>query len=189
PKNEKSSIYEPPVVELKDLPPHLEYAFLEGDGKLPVIIAKDLKDEEKTALIKGINLEFYTHKILMEDDFKPSVQHQRRVNPKIHEVIKKKVFKLLDAGLIYPILDSHSVSLVHYVPKKGNEYYCFLDDFSVGNKMHKAFPLLEESFHWQYKFPLPVEGVPTASRMEIPLPGVCTAMIKKLPVKDIWHLH
>nr|GEY38163.1 reverse transcriptase domain-containing protein [Tanacetum cinerariifolium] len=50
--NEKSSIYEPPVVELKDLEPHLEYAFLEGDDKLPIIIAKDLKDEEKTALIK-----------------------------------------------------------------------------------------------------------------------------------------
>nr|GEV43872.1 reverse transcriptase domain-containing protein [Tanacetum cinerariifolium] len=51
PKNEKSAIDEPPEVELKDLPPHLEYAFLEGDHKLPVIIAKVLKDEEKTALI------------------------------------------------------------------------------------------------------------------------------------------
>nr|GFB96224.1 hypothetical protein [Tanacetum cinerariifolium] len=39
----------------------------------------------------------------------------------------------------------------------------------VGNKMHKAFPLLEESSHWQYNFPLPVKGVPTARRMEIPL--------------------
>nr|GEW82074.1 reverse transcriptase domain-containing protein [Tanacetum cinerariifolium] len=96
PTNKKSSIDEPPVVELKDLPPHLEYVFLEGDDKLPVIIAKDLKDEEKTALIK----------ILMEDDFKPAIQHQRRVNPKIHEVIKKEVLKLLDAGLIYPISDS-----------------------------------------------------------------------------------
>nr|GEZ68925.1 reverse transcriptase domain-containing protein [Tanacetum cinerariifolium] len=53
--NEKYSIDEPPVVELKDFPPHLEYAFLEGDNKLPVIIAKDLKDEEKTALIKWFN--------------------------------------------------------------------------------------------------------------------------------------
>ncbi|GJW45652.1 reverse transcriptase domain-containing protein [Tanacetum coccineum] len=136
PKNEKSSIDEPPEVELKDLPPHLEYAFLEGTDKLPVIIAKDLKDEEKAALIKvlkshkralawqlsdikGINPEFYTHKILMEDDFKPAVQHQRRVNPKIHEVIKKEVLKLLDAGLIYPISDSPWVSPVHCVPKKG----------------------------------------------------------------------
>nr|GEW37751.1 reverse transcriptase domain-containing protein [Tanacetum cinerariifolium] len=52
PKNEKSSVDEPLVVELKNLPSHLEYAFLEGDNKLRVIIAKDLKDEEQTALIK-----------------------------------------------------------------------------------------------------------------------------------------
>ncbi|GJV34921.1 reverse transcriptase domain-containing protein [Tanacetum coccineum] len=132
----KSSIDEPPEVKLKDLPPHLEYAFLEGDDKLPIIISKDLSIEEKAALIKvlksrkraiawklsdikGINLEFCTHKILMEDDYKPEVQHQRRVNPKIHDVIKKEVEKLLDAGLIYPISDSPWVSPVHCVPKKG----------------------------------------------------------------------
>ncbi|GKD77191.1 reverse transcriptase domain-containing protein [Tanacetum coccineum] len=55
----------------------------------------------------------------MEDDFKSAVQHQRRVNPNIHEVIKKEVIKLLDAGLIYPISDSPWVSSVHCVPKKG----------------------------------------------------------------------
>ncbi|GJW46259.1 reverse transcriptase domain-containing protein [Tanacetum coccineum] len=123
-------------LELKDLPPHLEYAFLEGTNKLPVIIAKDLKDEDKTALlkvlrshkrtiawkisdIKGIDPKFCTHKILMEDNVKPTVQHQRRVNLKIHEVIKKEVIKLLEAGLIYPISDSPWVSPVHCVPKKG----------------------------------------------------------------------
>nr|GFA17928.1 reverse transcriptase domain-containing protein [Tanacetum cinerariifolium] len=85
-KNDKSSIDEPPEVELKDLPPHLEYAFLEGDDKLPIIIAKDMSVKEKATLIKvlkshkqtiawklsdikGINLEFCTQKILMEDDF------------------------------------------------------------------------------------------------------------------------
>ncbi|GJY55860.1 hypothetical protein Tco_0454975 [Tanacetum coccineum] len=132
----KPSIKEPPELELKDLPSHLEYAFLEGTDKLPVIISKELKNEEKAALlkvlkshkraiawkisdIKGINPSFCTHKILMEDDFKPAVQHQRRVNPKICEVIKKEVIKLLDAGLIYPISDSPWVSLVHCVPKKG----------------------------------------------------------------------
>nr|GEU69582.1 retroelement Pol polyprotein-like [Tanacetum cinerariifolium] len=67
----------------------------------------------------GINPEFYTHKILIEEDYKPAVQHQRRVNPKIHDVIKKEVEKLLDAGLIYLISDSPWVSPVHYVPKKG----------------------------------------------------------------------
>nr|GEZ49164.1 DNA-directed DNA polymerase [Tanacetum cinerariifolium] len=166
-KSNKSSIDEPLEVELKNLPPHLEYAFLEGNDKLPVIIAKDLSMEEKTTLItvlkshkraitwklfdiKGIDPEFCTHKILMEEDFKPAVQYQRRENPKIHDVIKQEVLKLLNAGLIYPIFDSPWVSPVHCVPKKlneatrkdhfplpfmdqmierlaGNEYYCFLD--------------------------------------------------------------
>nr|GEX16475.1 reverse transcriptase domain-containing protein [Tanacetum cinerariifolium] len=48
----KSSIEEPPELELKELPSHLEYAFLEETNKLPVIIAKDLKDVEKEALLK-----------------------------------------------------------------------------------------------------------------------------------------
>nr|GEU32876.1 reverse transcriptase domain-containing protein [Tanacetum cinerariifolium] len=94
-KSDKSSVDEPLVVELKALPPHLEYAFLEGDDKVPVIIAKYLSVKEKTALItvlkshkraiawklsdiKGINPEFCTHKILMKEDFTPVVQHQRR---------------------------------------------------------------------------------------------------------------
>ncbi|GJW08808.1 hypothetical protein Tco_1571231 [Tanacetum coccineum] len=51
-KTHKSSIDEPPEVKLKDLPPHLEYVFLEGDNKFPVIIAKDLSVEEKAALLK-----------------------------------------------------------------------------------------------------------------------------------------
>nr|GEW93368.1 reverse transcriptase domain-containing protein [Tanacetum cinerariifolium] len=55
----------------------------------------------------------------MEEDFEPAVQHQRRVNPKIHDVIKQEVIKLLEAGLIYPIFDSPCVSPVHCVPKKG----------------------------------------------------------------------
>ncbi|GJU17122.1 reverse transcriptase domain-containing protein [Tanacetum coccineum] len=132
----KSSIEEPPELELKDLPFHLEYAYLEENDKLPVIIAKGLKNDEKYAPlkvlkshkraiawkitdIKGIDPRFCAHKILMEDDYKPSVQIQRRVNPKIHEVIKKEVLKLLDAGMIYPISDSPWVSPGHCVPKKG----------------------------------------------------------------------
>ncbi|GJZ64166.1 hypothetical protein Tco_0620587 [Tanacetum coccineum] len=111
-KTAKSSIDEPPEVELKDLPPHLEYAFLEDNNKLPVIIAKDLSVMKiplsikvlkspkasiawKLSDIKGINPEFCSYKILMEEDYEPAVQHQRRVNPKIHDVIKKEVEKLL----------------------------------------------------------------------------------------------
>nr|GEX38150.1 reverse transcriptase domain-containing protein [Tanacetum cinerariifolium] len=132
----KSSIEEPSKLELKDLPSHLEYVYLEGVDKLPMIIAKNLKDDEKEALlrvlkshkraiawkitdIKGIDPHFCTHKILMEEDYKPAVQSQRRVNPRIHEVIKKEVIKLLDAGMIYPIFDSPWVSPIHCVPKKG----------------------------------------------------------------------
>nr|GFB52163.1 reverse transcriptase domain-containing protein [Tanacetum cinerariifolium] len=86
---------EPPEVELKELPPHLEYAFLSDNRKWPVIIAKDLSLNEKTALInvlktrkkaiawkltdiKGIDPEFCSHKILLEEDYSPKVQSQRR---------------------------------------------------------------------------------------------------------------
>nr|GEY37752.1 reverse transcriptase domain-containing protein [Tanacetum cinerariifolium] len=73
----------------------------------------------ETLRYQGIDPEFCTHKILMEEDFEPTVQHQRRVNPKIHDVIKQEVIKLLDGGLIYPISDSPWVSPVQCVPKKG----------------------------------------------------------------------
>nr|GFA22636.1 hypothetical protein [Tanacetum cinerariifolium] len=109
PKENNSSNDEPLEVELKELPPHLEYAFLGDNSKWPVIISKDLSIDEKTALIK----------ILLEEDYEPKVQSQRRINPKIHDIIKKEVEKLLDAGLIYPISDSPWVSPVHCVPKKG----------------------------------------------------------------------
>nr|GEU98439.1 reverse transcriptase domain-containing protein [Tanacetum cinerariifolium] len=135
----KSSFEEPPELELKDLPSHLEYAYLEGVDKLPMIIAKDLKVDEKEALlkvlkshkrdiawkitdIKGIDPRFCTHKILIKEDYKPAVQSQRWVNPNIHEVIKKEVIKLLDAEMIYPISDSPWVSPIHCVPKKGDGF-------------------------------------------------------------------
>nr|GFC38928.1 reverse transcriptase domain-containing protein [Tanacetum cinerariifolium] len=135
PKNQ-SFEDEPPEVELKELPPHLEYASLGDNRKWPVIIAKDLSSNEKTTLInvlkmqkkaiawkltdiKGIDLEFCSHKILLEEDYSPKVQSQRMVNLKIYDVIKKEVKKLLDAGLIYPIYHSPWVSPIHCVPKKG----------------------------------------------------------------------
>nr|GEZ44798.1 DNA-directed DNA polymerase [Tanacetum cinerariifolium] len=147
---EKSSIEEPPELELKELPSHLEYVFLEDSIKLLVIIAKNLKVDEKKALInvlkshkraiawkisdiKGINPRFYTHKILMDDDYKPAIQSQRMVNPKIHDVIKKEVIKLIDAGMIYPISDSPWVSPIHCVPKKGGMTV-------VANEINKLIP-------------------------------------------------
>nr|GFA03241.1 reverse transcriptase domain-containing protein [Tanacetum cinerariifolium] len=85
-KTVKTSVDEPPEFELKDLPHHLEYTFLEGENKLPVIIAKELGDEKKSVLIK----------ILMKEDYKPAVQHQRLVNPKIHDVKKRGGFTVVE---------------------------------------------------------------------------------------------
>ena len=55
----------------------------------------------------------------MEDEFKPVVQPQRRLNPAMQDVVRKEVVKVLDAGIIYPISDSEWVSPIHCVPKKG----------------------------------------------------------------------
>nr|GEZ88397.1 reverse transcriptase domain-containing protein [Tanacetum cinerariifolium] len=157
--SEKSSVDEPHVAELKELPPHLEYAFLEGDNKLPVIIAKDLSVVEKTALItilkshkraiawklsdiKGINPEFCTHKIRMEEDFEPVVQHQIRVNPKIYDVIKqeeKTTFTCPYGTFAYRMpfglcnapgtFQRCMMAIFHDMIKKTMEV--FMDDFSV----------------------------------------------------------
>ncbi|GJU99392.1 reverse transcriptase domain-containing protein [Tanacetum coccineum] len=122
PEKIKSSCEDPPDLELKDLPSHLKYAFLEGDDKLPVIIAKNLKDEDKASLIKvlkshkhaiawkisdikGINPQFCTHNILMEENAKP-VSTSENINPKIHEVISKKLPSNFLMPLIYPSLTS-----------------------------------------------------------------------------------
>nr|GEV37165.1 reverse transcriptase domain-containing protein [Tanacetum cinerariifolium] len=82
-KTIKSSVHEPPEVELKDLPPHLEYAFLEGDNKFPVIISKDLGDEEKAALIKVLK------------------SHKRAITWKLSDIQDDKALSLL---LVHPFL-------------------------------------------------------------------------------------
>nr|GEV55906.1 DNA-directed DNA polymerase [Tanacetum cinerariifolium] len=158
-KNDKSSIDEPPEVELKDLPPHLEYVFLEGNDKLPVIIAKDLSVEEKAALIKVLKSQkrAIAWKLfdIKEDDFEPAVQHQRRVNPKIHDVIKKEggftvveneKNELIPTRLVTwwrVCIDYHKLNEATHKDHfplpfmdqilerlARNEYYCFLDGFS-----------------------------------------------------------
>ncbi|XP_048228875.1 uncharacterized protein LOC125369779 [Ricinus communis] len=132
----KTSFEDPPVLELKELPSHLIYAFLGEEKRLPVIIAADLTPEEQAMLLEvirkykkafafkiadipGINPSFYFHKISLEDSFRPVVQPQRRLNPNMKEVVKKEVIKLLDTGLIYPMSNSSWVSPVQVVPKKG----------------------------------------------------------------------
>ncbi|GKB54234.1 putative nucleotidyltransferase, ribonuclease H [Tanacetum coccineum] len=103
----KPSSVKPPELELKELPKHLEYAFLQENNQLPVVISSALSTVEKTRLlevlkshkweiswsiadIKGVDSSFCTHNILMEDEFKSSVQPQRRVNPNIKEVVVPK---------------------------------------------------------------------------------------------------
>nr|GFA41960.1 reverse transcriptase domain-containing protein [Tanacetum cinerariifolium] len=100
-KADKSLVNEPPVVELKALPPHLEYAFLEGDDKLPVIIEKDLSVEEKTNLLTILK------------------SHKRAITWKLSDIkaTRKDHFPL-------PFMDQMLERL------SGNQYYCFLDGFS-----------------------------------------------------------
>ncbi|KAL5577978.1 hypothetical protein UlMin_019677 [Ulmus minor] len=111
--NNISSNKEPPKLELKELPSHLRYAFLEESSYYPVIINSSLNDLEKEKLlrvlrehrkaigwtiddIKGISPSICMHKILMEETYKPLVQPQRRLNPSMQEVVKKEVVKLMD---------------------------------------------------------------------------------------------
>ena len=123
-------------VEMKVLPSHLKYMFLEEDGTKPIIISSSLSNIEEEKLIevlkhnkeaigwklsdlKGISPSYCMHKIFMEDNFKPVAQPQRRLNPTMKEVVRKEVVKLLEARMIYPISDSSWVSPVQVVPKKG----------------------------------------------------------------------
>ncbi|GJV02542.1 hypothetical protein Tco_1336111 [Tanacetum coccineum] len=95
-------------VELKDLPPHLEYAFLEGDDKLPVIIAKDLKDEEKAALIKVLK----SHKRAIAW----KLSDIKGVDPSF--VLTKSLWKRT-TNQQFRVKDGPWVSPIHCVPKKG----------------------------------------------------------------------
>ena len=69
--------------------------------------------------LKEINPLICMHKILMEENAKTFIEHQRRLNPVMKEVVKKEVLTWLNAGFIYAISDSPWVSPVHVVPKKG----------------------------------------------------------------------
>nr|GEU64975.1 reverse transcriptase domain-containing protein [Tanacetum cinerariifolium] len=100
-KNDKSLIDEPPEVELKDLPPHLEYAFLEGDDKLPIIIAKELSVKEKATLIKVLK------------------SHKQAIAWKLFDIKATR-----KDHLPLSFMDQMLKRLA------GNEYYCFLDGFS-----------------------------------------------------------
>ncbi|KAK1617713.1 hypothetical protein QYE76_023230 [Lolium multiflorum] len=127
---------EDPVFDLKPLPDNLKYAHIDDKKIYHVIISSKLSEIEEERLLeilkkhrgaigytlddlKGISPSICQHAINMEDDAKPVVEHQRRLIPKMKEVVRNEVLKLLEAGIIYPIADSRWVSPVHCVPKKG----------------------------------------------------------------------
>ena len=108
---------------MKELPKHLKYAFLGSERAQPVIIAVDLTKEKEQKLIKilrkykediarsvdelkGISPSICMHKILLEENAKKSIEHQRRLNLVMKEVVRKEVLKWINVGFIYAISDS-----------------------------------------------------------------------------------
>src|SRR3954468_3057330 len=127
---------EDPVFDLKPLPDTLKYAYLDEKKIYLVIINSNLSGYEEERLLetlrrhrgaigytlddlKGISPSICQHTINLEPDAKPVVDHQRRLNPKMKDMVRTKVLKLLAAGIIYPIADIKWVCPVHCVPKKG----------------------------------------------------------------------
>uniref|UniRef100_A0A151UHA3 Transposon Ty3-I Gag-Pol polyprotein n=1 Tax=Cajanus cajan TaxID=3821 RepID=A0A151UHA3_CAJCA len=121
-----SDVQPTPTPELKPLPENLMYAYLEDDERFLVIISTSLDANQEERLlhvlrkhkkaigwtledIPGISPSTCMHMILLEDGAKPVRQPQRRLHSVILEVVKKEVTKLLQAGIIYPILDSQWV--------------------------------------------------------------------------------
>nr|GFA69145.1 hypothetical protein [Tanacetum cinerariifolium] len=162
-KSDKSLIDEPPEVELKDLPPHLEYAFLEGDDKLPVIIVKDLSVDEKTAPITVLK----SHKRAIAwklSDIKVVENEENELIPtrlvtgwrvcidyrKLNEAIRKDHFPI-------PFMDQMLERLA------GNQYYCFLDGFSSYlSHLEKMLKRCEDTnlcLNWKKSYFMVKEGI------------------------------
>ena len=112
-----------PSFELKPLPKNLIYAYLDEKNIYPVIISANLSAEEEEKLLdvlkahrpaigyslddlKGISPALCMHKINLEEDAKPVVDYQCRLHPKMKEVVRKEVIRLIESGIIYPIADS-----------------------------------------------------------------------------------
>ncbi|CAN6570929.1 unnamed protein product [Malus baccata var. baccata] len=129
------SVIQAPVLELKPLPDHLKYVFLGDEETVPVIVSSSLMaieeeklirvlKEHKTAIgwtladIMGISPATCMHRLFLDEGAKPTREAHGRLNPPMMEVVKKEIIKLLDYGVIYPILDSRWVSPVQVVPKK-----------------------------------------------------------------------
>ena len=104
------------------MPNNLKYAYLDGKKIYPVIISANVTEHEEERLLKtlkkhcaaigytaddlkGISPTLCQHKIKVEKDAKPVRDPERRLNPKIKEVVRKEILKLLEAGIMYPVAD------------------------------------------------------------------------------------
>jgi hypothetical protein len=111
------------VFGLKPLPDDFKYDYIDDKKIYHVIIGAKLLGKEEERLLeilrkhrgaigytlddlKGISPTICQHAINMEPEAKPVVEHQRRLIPKMKEVIRNEVLKLLNAGIIYPIANS-----------------------------------------------------------------------------------
>ena len=131
---------EEPTLELKTLPSTLKYAFLDGEkAKLVIISSKiDIKQEVKLLEVlrkneeaigwtltdlKGLDPSLCTHRIFLEDESRLVREAQRRLNPKVWEVVKEEILQWLNVEIIYPISDNQWMSQVHVVPKKSRHAF------------------------------------------------------------------
>ncbi|GJZ11761.1 reverse transcriptase domain-containing protein [Tanacetum coccineum] len=130
---------------------------------------------------------YCTHKILMEDDYKPVIQPQRRLNPKVQDVVKNEIVKLLDSGLIYPISDSSWVSPTHVVPKKGGMAVVLNDNNELipsrtvtGWRVCIDYRKLNDASRKDH-FPLPlIDQISREENIQLSLWDLC------LPTNAIW---
>nr|GEW13041.1 reverse transcriptase domain-containing protein [Tanacetum cinerariifolium] len=135
----KSLLEEPSELELKDLPSHLEYAYLEGVDKLPVIIAKDLKVDEKEALLKVLK----SHKRAIACPWVSPIHYVPKkgeitvVENENNELIPTRLVTTWRFCIDYRKLNDSTRKDHFPLPfmgqmlerLAGNEFYCFLDRF------------------------------------------------------------
>ncbi|KAK1651791.1 hypothetical protein QYE76_069596 [Lolium multiflorum] len=127
---------EDPVFDLKPLPDNLKYAHIDDKKIYPVIISSKLSEIEEERLLeilkkhrgaigytlddlKGISPSICQHAINMEEDAKPVVEHQRRLIPKMKEVVRNEVLKLLEAGALP---SAAAASAAAAMPRRGSSY-------------------------------------------------------------------
>ncbi|XP_022891814.1 uncharacterized protein LOC111406658 [Olea europaea var. sylvestris] len=149
-RGQKPSSIESPRPELKQLSIGLKHVFLGPGDTFPLIISSELDalqckqllnilNEHKSALgwtianIKGISPLICSHRIHLEEGANPRRDSQLRLNPTMKEVVKNKVLKLLDAGIIYPIVDSKYRMCIDY--RKLN---------AATHKNHFSLPFLDQ---------------------------------------------